>query len=267
MKNFWRGVAMVLLYVIGGALLIYAASCSLDFISSTLPGNQQIVGFLGLAATSGGMIAWLMLFMFHSEGLGQKVTAGLMVVIDMGGEFGLFTMDTLYRSAQSGMIASLTQDEIRSVILALSALIAVNIFSTVAYHLLDSANLRNMREAFVRDQLEARALQEIEKRGEQLAGQLAPQLAAQWVEEFEQRFSDFRALGLGSSIKPKAADHQPAANKQTCCLCSPSHSLPAGCRTHDGAAQLVVKGNGHSGNRSDAFVSRTTTASRWTWMR
>ena len=88
MKNFWRGVAMVLLYVIGGALLIYAASRSLDFISSTLPGNQQIVGFLGLAATSGGMIAWLMLFMFHSEGLGQKVTAGLMVVIDMGGEFG-----------------------------------------------------------------------------------------------------------------------------------------------------------------------------------
>jgi len=69
MKNFWRGVAMVLLYVIGGALLIYAASRSLDFISSTLPGNQQIVGFLGLAATSGGMIAWLMLFMFHSEGL------------------------------------------------------------------------------------------------------------------------------------------------------------------------------------------------------
>ena len=64
MKNFWRGVAMVLLYVIGGALLIYAASRSLDFISSTLPGNQQIVGFLGLAATSGGMIAWLMLFMF-----------------------------------------------------------------------------------------------------------------------------------------------------------------------------------------------------------
>jgi len=251
MKNFWRGVAMVLLYVIGGALLIYAASRSLDFISSTLPGNQQIVGFLGLAATSGGMIAWLMLFMFHSEGLGQKVTAGLMVVIDMGGEFGLFTMDTLYRSAQSGMIASLTQDEIRSVILALSALIAVNIFSTVAYHLLDSANLRSMHEAFVRDQLEARALQEIEKRGEQLAGQLAPQLAAQWVDEFEQRFSDFRALGLGSSIKPKAADHQPAGNGKPAAFVPHPILSPEDAAPMMAPPESVVKGNGHSGNKLD----------------
>ncbi|HUI89337.1 MAG TPA: hypothetical protein VLX61_11510, partial [Anaerolineales bacterium] len=180
MKNFWKGIAKVLFYVIGSALLIYSSSRSLDFIWSTLPGNQQIVGILGLAATSGGMITWLMLFMYHSEGLGQKVTAGLMVAIDMAGEIGLFTADTLYRSAQAGMIAALTQDEIRSVIIALSALIAINIISMVAYHLLDSANLRNMREAFVRDQLEAKALEEIERRGDQLAQQLAPELAAQW---------------------------------------------------------------------------------------
>ncbi|MFZ1039913.1 MAG: hypothetical protein WAN58_01195 [Anaerolineales bacterium] len=42
--------------------------------------------------------------MFHSESLGQKVTAGLMVAIDMAGEIGLFSADTLYLSAQSSMI-------------------------------------------------------------------------------------------------------------------------------------------------------------------
>ncbi|MFZ1039914.1 MAG: hypothetical protein WAN58_01200 [Anaerolineales bacterium] len=39
------------------ALLIYAASRLLDFIQSALPGNQQVVGFLGLAATSASMVA------------------------------------------------------------------------------------------------------------------------------------------------------------------------------------------------------------------
>ena len=251
MKTFWRGIAKVLFYVIGASLLIYSSSRSLDFISSTLPGNQQVVGFLGLAATSGGMITWLMLFMHHAEGLGQKVTAGLMVAIDMAGEIGLFSADTLYRSAQSGMIAALTEDEVRSVIIALSALIAINIISTVAYHLLDSTNLRNMREAFVRDQLEAKALEEIEKRGGQLAQQLAPQLAAQWIEEFEQRFSDFRALGFGSSMKANAGDNKSVANKDQ------SNNKPAPLIPHpilppeNSVPEAVAKGNGHNGNKPD----------------
>jgi hypothetical protein len=251
-KTFWRGISKVLFYVIIGALLIYSSSRSLDFIQSTLPSDQQIVGFLGLAATSGGMLTWLLLFMYHSEGLGQKVTAGLMVVIDMVGEFGLFTMDTLYRSAQSGMISSLSADEIRSVILGLSTLIAVNIFSTVAYHLLDSTNIRNMREAFVRDQLEAKALQEIEKRGEQLAQQLAPQLAAQWIEEFEQRFSDFRALGFGSSMKPSAGDDKPAAKQDKPVSFVPHPVVPPQNSTPVMAPpDAVVRGNGHNGDKPD----------------
>ncbi len=262
MKHFWKGVSTVMLYTIGAALLVYAGSRSLDFIQSTLPGNQQIVGFLGLAATSGGMLAWLMLFMFHSQGLGQKVTAGLMTGIDMFGEFGLFTLDTLYRSSQNGMIASLSQDEIRSVILALSALIAINIFSTVAYHLLDSENIRNMREAFVRDQLEAQALKEIEKKGEELARTLAPKLAVQWVKEFESKFSDFRALGFGALSKPETENdasssdgnavspktdsaNQPAAlpiNIPHPFLPSTNEKVPLAMTP----PETVVNGNGHS---------------------
>jgi hypothetical protein len=183
--------------VISGALLIYAASRSLDFITATLPADQQIIGYLGLAATSGGMIAWLLLFMFKAEGLGQKITAGIMTALDMLGEFGLFTMDTLYQSGKSKMIDSLTPDEIRLVILALSALIAINICATVMYHLADSDNMRRMRESFVRDRLEQQALKEIEQRGEEIARTLAPELARQWADQFENRFSDLRALGLG----------------------------------------------------------------------
>ncbi|WKZ34861.1 MAG: hypothetical protein QY332_14675 [Anaerolineales bacterium] len=204
MKLFWKGIATVLFYVISGSLVIYAAARSLDFITATLTADQQVIGYLGLAATSGGMIAWLMLFMFKAEGIGQKVTAGIMTVLDMLGEFGLFTMDTLYQSGQAGMIENLTADEIRLVVLALSALIAVNILATVIFHLLEPDNIKRMRESFVRDQLEAKALKEIEQRGEEIAARLAPQIAQQWADEFEARFADMQSLGLGAAAHASA---------------------------------------------------------------
>lgn len=208
MRLFWKGTATVLFYAVSGALLLYAASRSLDFITATLPPSQQIIGYLGLAATSGGMIAWLMIFMFKAEGLGQKVTAGIMTALDMLGEFGLFTMDTLYQSGKSGMTMELASDEIRLVVLALSGLIAVNIFATIIFHLVESENMRRMRESFVRDQLEQNALKEIEKRGEEIARTLAPTLAQQWADEFEEKFRDLKSLGLGTVTEQTAAPGQ-----------------------------------------------------------
>lgn len=204
MKAIWQGIAKVLFYVISAALLAYAAARSLDFITKTLPPDQQIIGYLALAATSGGAIAWLMIFMYAAQGTGQKVISGLMVGVDLSGEFALFTFDTLLTSGQAGLIDALTADEIRMVVLGLSALIAVNILATFAYHLVDPETSRDMREAAVKDELENKALKLIEKRGSELAGDLAPQLAAQWAADFEKRFNNLNALGLGRINQPPA---------------------------------------------------------------
>ncbi|HEY3310637.1 MAG TPA: hypothetical protein VGK00_03255 [Anaerolineales bacterium] len=203
MRQFWKGIASVLFYVISGALMIYAASRSLDFITQTLPPEQQLIGYLALAATGGGMIAWLLVFIYKAEGLGQKIIGGLMVGVDLLGEFILFTMDSLYRSGQKGMITSLAPEEIRAVILGMSGLIALNIIATVAFHLVDGENIRNMRESFVRDRLENEALKLIEKRGDELARNLAPAIAEAWAADFEARFSDMRSLGLGTLSEKK----------------------------------------------------------------
>lgn len=197
MKAIWKGISKVLFYTISLALLVYAAARSLEFITATLPADQQIVGYLALAATSGGAVAWLMIFMYSAQGTGQKVIAGLMTGIDLLGEFALFTFETLRSSGQAGMIEALAPEEVQMVILGLSALIAVNILATFAYHLVDPETSRDMREAAVKDDLENKALKLIEKQGEQLAGDLAPQLAAQWAADFEKRFNNLNALGLG----------------------------------------------------------------------
>lgn len=211
MKPLNRWIARVLFYVVTVGLLIYAASRSLDFITATLPGSQKIIGYLGLLATSGGAVAWLAVYLYHAQGTGQKALSILFVVIDLLGEFALFTFDTLYRSGQTGMTARLTPDQIQLVIFTLSALIAVNLGGTIAFHLLDPETSKRMREESARDVLDDEVLKAIERRAPQIAEQIAPQIAAQWEADFSERFGSMGALGLGNLTT--SLDKEPETDK------------------------------------------------------
>jgi len=196
MRKLWSGIATVLFYVISASLLAYAATRSLDFIVSTLPADKMVIGYFALAATSGGAIAWLLMFLHKSSGLGQKITAAIMVGVDLLGEITLFTMDTLYRSAENGIITSLSPEEIRATVLGLSALVGLNLIALFAYHLSDPENLREMQESFARATVLNAVLKDIEKRSEELAAQLAPQLGEQWADEFTTRWGEVGQWGL-----------------------------------------------------------------------
>lgn len=213
MKELWKWIAKVLFYAVSVGLFVYAASRSLDFIQATLPASQKLVGYLGLLATGGGAVAWLAVFLFYAKGTGQKGLSLLFVVIDLLGEFALFTFDTLYRSGETGLIAALSANEIRMVVLGLSALIALNIGATFAFHIMDPETAKRMKEESARDVLDNEVLKTIEDKAPQLAQAMAPQIAAQWEADFVARFSNPYALGIGNlttqdnkiiEAKPKA---------------------------------------------------------------
>jgi hypothetical protein len=193
-----KWIARVLFYAVSIGLLVYAATRSLDFIQSTMPADQKLVGYLGLLATSGGSIAWLAVFLFYAQGTPQKGLSMLMTIIDLLGEFALMSFDTLYRSGESGMTAALSADEVRMVIIGLSILIALNIGATFAFHLIDPETSKRMREESARDTLDDEVLKEIERRAPQLASQMVPNIVAQWEDDFSTRFANMSALGLGS---------------------------------------------------------------------
>ena len=197
MKQIWKWIAKVLFYTVSVGLFVYAASRSLDFIQATLPADQQILGYLGLLATGGGAIAWLAVFLFYAAGTGQKGLSILFVVIDLLGEFAMFTFDTLYRSGEAGMIATLTADEIRLVVIGLSVLIALNIAASFAFHLLDPETGKRMKEESAKDVLDTAVLAEIEKKAPQLAERMTPQIVHEWEQDFASRFGDMSSLGLG----------------------------------------------------------------------
>jgi len=203
MKVLWKTIASILFYVVAGALMIYAATRSLHFVQSTLSGGNEILGYLALAATSIGAVVWLLVFLHTAHGTGQKAIAGIMTVIDLLGEFALFTIDTLMTSSESGMIQALAPEEIQGVIVGMSILIALNIAATVAFHLVEPENMKNMREEAVRDHLESESLKIIEKKGEEIARDLAPKMAEEWAREFEARFNNIQSLGLGKSVQPE----------------------------------------------------------------
>jgi hypothetical protein len=198
MKSLFKGIGSVLFYILSAGLVIYAGSRSLDFIQSTLPPDQKLIGWLGLLATEGGAIIWLVVFLKQSQGLGQKVIAFLSAVLDMGGSILLFTFDTLIRSAQNGAIVSLTQDDVKNVILCLSGLIGVNLIMVFAFHVFEPENMRKMREDAAHDAVQGSLLKQIEDNAENLAKEMLPDLYAQWQEKFKANFGDVSALNVGN---------------------------------------------------------------------
>ena len=197
MKALFKFVALVAFFVIGGGLLIYAASRSLDFVQSTLPSNDQVLGYFALPATSGGMIGWLLVFLYRADGIIQRGTALIMTLIDFLGEAALFTMDTLYRSGENGLVGQMTQDEIRAIILGMSGLIALNIFATLIFELGRMEVLKEIAEGAARDLVMFKALSQIEKDSERVADEMMPEIVDQWRGNFRSAYGSADRLGLG----------------------------------------------------------------------
>jgi hypothetical protein len=163
-----------------------------------------------LLATSGGMIGWLLVFLYRADGIIQRGTALLMVLLDFLGEAALFTMDTLYRSGENGLVSQMTQSEIRMVILGMSALIAINIFATIVFELGRIDVLKEIAEGAARDLVMFKALARIEKDSETVADEMMEDIVNQWRGNFRSAFGTADKLGIGQYETKKS--EQPAAN-------------------------------------------------------
>lgn len=205
MKSLLNWIGSIAFYVLSAGLVVYAGSRSLDFIQSTLPPEQKMIGWLGLLASEGGAIIWLVVFLKQSQGVPQKGIAVLMAMADMVGSIALFTFDTLIRSAQNGAIVALTQDDVKNVILALSGLIGLNLVAVFAFHVAEPENMRKMREDAAHDAVQSSLLQQIEDNADNLAKEMLPGLYRQWEDKFKGTFSDIGALKVGRFEQGKDA--------------------------------------------------------------
>lgn len=192
----FKKIGSLLVTVLGSALLVYSASRSLDFISLTLPPDRQILAWFGLAALDGGLVAWVLAYLYGSHGGWQRAISILMVLVDLVGVVAMFTLDTLYHTGKSGMTTAMTPGEIQTAVLALSAVIALNIAATVAHHLTDPDKLKEQAEEEAFAKVEDATLKQIIQNAEQLAAQVAPILAEDWARNTRARYLSHTHKGV-----------------------------------------------------------------------
>jgi hypothetical protein len=197
----FKKIGGLLMTLLGLALLVYSAARSLNFIMLTLPPDKQILAYFGLAALDGGLIAWLLAFLYGSRGW-QRAISLLMVGVDLVGAVAMFTFDTLLEAGNAGLGTGLTPDEIQTAILALSGVIALNITATIGHHLTDPDKLREMAEEDAQDTIDDEEIKQIKDNAATLAAQVSPLRALAWQERQRARL-----LGL-AGIDPVVIDGQ-----------------------------------------------------------
>jgi hypothetical protein len=201
-----KKIGVLLVTILGGLLLVYSATRSLDFIQLTLPADRKILAYFGLAALDGGLVAWMLSYLNGSRGAWQRAIAIIMVIVDVCGAIAMFTMDTLYNSGQNGITKAMTPDAITNAILALSGIIALNIIATVAHSITDPDKLRESAEEEAFAKVEEATLKQISKNADTLAAQLAPVMAADWQAQTQAKYLSYVGTGQRPTIDATARD-------------------------------------------------------------
>jgi hypothetical protein len=208
----FKKIGVLLVTILGGALLVYSASRSLEFIQMTLPEDNKILAYFGLAALDGGLLAWLMSYLNGSRGGWQRAISILMVCVDTLGVIAFFTFDTLYNTGKNGMTETMTPEQITNAVLGLSAIIALNIIATIAHHITDPDKMREQAEEEAFAKVEEATLKQISRNADTLAAQLAPIMAADWQAQTQAKYMSYVGTGQRPVIDVTSQDMTPAQN-------------------------------------------------------
>lgn len=198
----FKKIGKLLVTVLAAALLIYSATRSLDFIQLTLPADKAVLGYFGLAALDGGLICWLLAYLFGSSGGWQRGISLLMVLVDFVGCVTFFTMDSLYTTGKSGLTIALSQNAIFTAVIGLSLVIALNIGAVIFHHLTDPGMLQAQAEEEAHSQIQDAALSQIKQHAGALAAELAPQIGADWLVNTRAKYQHRLASGSKNLAKP-----------------------------------------------------------------
>ena len=85
-------------------IFLWTASLTVSFLQSVLPGSFWAVPYLGLVVFDGGMIGWMIVYLYNSEGSMQRSIALGMTIFNLLG-VGLMTVAEILLGGQSLTVA------------------------------------------------------------------------------------------------------------------------------------------------------------------
>lgn len=99
-----RTGSKVVFGLISAVILLWTASLTTSFLRTALPGQFWAVPYLGLVVFDGGMIGWLIVYLYNAEGSMQRTIALGLTVFNLLG-VGLMTIAEIVLGGQSLTVA------------------------------------------------------------------------------------------------------------------------------------------------------------------
>jgi hypothetical protein len=178
-----KSLTFILVALMALALMLFTASRTLDLLQLLLPSNQSVFAFLGLVAFDGGLLGWSMFFAYGARGAYQRAIALLMVIISLLAIGISVIADLMISASAKGLVTSLSEQQRLAILLAVGAIVFINVAAFFLTHITDPDRLRHMAVEGARDKIQARTLQLISQKADVHANDMADQLSEQWVSE------------------------------------------------------------------------------------
>ncbi len=199
-----KSIALILTLIVGGGLMIYSASRTVELLQMTLAEGQKDLAYLALLAFDGGLVAWSLTFMFGAEGGYQRGIALLLSIVSLIGVVVGFGADQLLGAEHGGIVRStdIPADFGLTVVIATVAIIALHIAGVVFFHLLSPEHRRRMQEEEFKDHIEEAAFKKSKQQIDQLAAQLAEEMTATRMNRLSAMYRNQIVTSAASSLLP-----------------------------------------------------------------
>lgn len=196
-------LAKLAFYTVAVLTMAWTVSLTYRYLSFTLA-MDPISTAAALAIFDVGTIAWMLVFMRHAEGSGQRGLAVTMTVVDLAG-VGLMTFAEIFiGSGQSLVVAPAQLGEWS--LWGIGIWTFLNAAAIIAYHLLAPENLKAMRVRGAQDKVVEETLRQLDDKTADIAGRAADVASERLLTE------TLRQLGI-SETDLVSAPRLPAARQ------------------------------------------------------
>lgn len=172
-------IARLVFYVMAIILLSWTASLSIAFVRSVLP-QMQMAPYFALVVFDGGMIAWLLVFLYHAAGVGQRGTALVMSILDFIGA-GILGIAELFLGGQTYTASPQDLGVIALWVIGLWTI--ANVGAMIAFHLMDPEAMKQIAIKSAYDKVANSALELMGQRMDELGGQAADRMSGEMVKK------------------------------------------------------------------------------------
>lgn len=169
-KTISRGV----FYFVAAVLFLWTASLTYQFVAEVLPGRHWAIPLLSLVVIDLGCLAWLVIFLNHAEGSGQRAISLAMCLFDLLG-IALMSGSELFLGGQT--LAQIPGFLGEFALYGLALWTVVNTAAVVGYHLSSPSARLQMRLQAERDAIFNESLERLKGKRAAVSGRVSDRMA------------------------------------------------------------------------------------------